>query len=118
MSMSSSVLQTDILAFLTSIQSEVQDMDELLEAIRQENHRAERYGQQNISELMEVSAYQWHLEQVEMKLKAPSLIRISFAPDGEKLQEPQTYEAKVEAVLLKLIMRIIRLDGHKKKENN
>jgi hypothetical protein len=114
--MSSSVLQADILAFLTSIRDEIHDLDSLLEAIRKENHRAELYGQRNISELMEISSYQWQLEQVEMKLKAPSLIKISFAPEGEKVRVPETEEEKVDALLLSLIMRMIRYDGQFGKE--
>ncbi|MBK0403104.1 hypothetical protein I5M27_08920 [Adhaeribacter sp. BT258] len=114
--MSSSVVQADILTFLTSIQDDIQDMDGLLEAIRQENQRAEIYGRQNIAELMEISAYQWQLEQVEMKLKAPSLIKITFIPEGEKVQTPKTEEEKIEAILLTLIMRIIRYNGLREKE--
>ena len=112
----SSVLQTDIIAFLSNLQHDVYDLDGLLDAIRTENRRAEIYGQQNISELMEISVYQWQLEQVEMKLKAPSLIRISFAQEGEPVQEPKSCEAKVEAILLQIIMKIIRNDGFIKKE--
>ncbi|MFC5270281.1 hypothetical protein [Adhaeribacter terreus] len=114
--MSSSVLQADILTFLTSIQNDIHDMEGLLDAIRQENRRAEIYGQQNISELMEISVYQWQLEQVEMKLKAPSLIKITFASEGEKVREPKTEEEKIEALLLNMIMRIIRYNGHLSKE--
>src|SRR5688500_19161232 len=50
----------------------VRSVDELLAAIRAENQRAEAYGQVNIPELMEVSAYQWQLEQLEMKLDRKS----------------------------------------------
>lgn len=114
--MSSSVVQADVLAFLTSIQNEIQDMDGLLEAIRRENRRAEIYGQENISDLMEISVYQWQLEQVEMKLKAPSLIKITFTPEGGKVAEPQTEEEKIEAALLNLILRIIRFNGLTDKE--
>ena len=116
--MSSSVEQADILTFLTSIQDDIQDMHGLLEAIRQENRRAEIYGQQNISDLMEISVYQLQLEQVEMKLKAPSLIKITFTPEGGEVREPRTEEEKIEAMLLNLIMRIIRLNGLVDKEKN
>src|SRR5690606_15334909 len=108
--MANSVLQADILYFLTSIQDSIYSLDDLLDAIRKENNRAERFGKENISELMEVSAYQWQLEQVEMKLKAPSLIQISFTPEGAKVREPATEEEKIEALLIKLIIRIIRLE--------
>ena len=106
-----SISQPDILNFLTRIEEEVHCLDELLNAVKEENRRAEVYGQQNISELMEISAYQWQLEQVEMKLKAPSLIKISFMQEGEKVREPQTEEERIEAFLLRLIMRIIRNNG-------
>lgn len=94
--------------FLNRIRPEVHDIDELLQAIRTENDRVELYGQQHLNELMEISAYQWQLEQVEMKLKAPSLISISFLPEGESLPQPESEEAKIETILLQMIMGFIR----------
>lgn len=98
----------NVLGFLDRIRPEVHDIDELLHAIRAENDRVELYGQQHLNELMEISAYQWQLEQVEMKLKAPSLITISFLPEGKNIPEPLSEEAKIETMLLQMIMGFIR----------
>lgn len=100
---------TDILNFLRDIKDHVRSIDELLAAIRGENQRAETYGQTHIPELMEVSAYQWQLEQLEMKLKAPSLIKISFEPEGAKLPVSplKSLEEEAEALLLEIVMRMI-----------
>jgi hypothetical protein len=98
----------NILQFLDQIRPHVHDIEELLQAIRIENDRVEIYGQQHLNELLEISAYQWQLEQVEMKLKAPSLITISFLPEGKSLTEPESEETKIEMVLLKMIMGFIR----------
>lgn len=97
----------EILDFLKNIKENVRSVDELLAAIRAENQRAEAYGQVNIPELMEVSAYQWQLEQLEMKLKAPSLIRISFSNDLAQTEGEKSLEVKAEEVLLGILMRLI-----------
>lgn len=99
--------QTDILDFLSGIKEDVRSIDDLLGAIRNENLRAETYGQHNIPELLEVSAYQWQLEQLEMKLKAPSLIKISFSPGGTALNKEKTLEEKAEEILLGIVMHMI-----------
>jgi hypothetical protein len=106
-----SLIKNDVLDFLTCIQDSVHSVDELLEALREENQRVEEYGQHHINRLMELSSYQWQLEQVEMKLKAPSLIKISFTPEGEAPRKPITNEDRIEAFLLSLIMRFIRENG-------
>jgi hypothetical protein len=98
----------NVLNFLERIGPDVHDVDELLHSIRAENDRVELYGQQHLNELLEISAYQWQLEQVEMKLKAPSLITISFLPEGETLPQPDSEEAKIETILLQMIMGFIR----------
>ncbi len=98
---------TDILVFLKNIKSNVQSIDELLTAIKSENQRAENYGQKNIHELMEVSAYQWQLEQLEMKLKAPSLIKISFTEQLSGTQKDKSLEESAEEILLNILMRLI-----------
>ena len=98
----------DILNFLKSIKENVGSVDELLSIIRTENQRAEAYGQANIPELLEVSAYQWQLEQLEMKLKAPSLIRISFSKGPVHHEEEKTLEEKAEELLLGILMHLIR----------
>ena len=98
---------TDILDFLKSIKENVKSIDELLEAIQSENQRAEIYGQAHIPELMEVSAYQWQLEQLEMKLKAPSLIKISFSNFSEPVEKEKTLEESAEELLLTILMRMI-----------
>ena len=105
------LIKTDVLDFLACIQEKVHSVDELLEALREENQRVEEYGRHHINRLMELSTYQWQLEQVEMKLKAPSLIRISFIKEGEASRKPATYDDKVEALLLSMIMRFIRENG-------
>lgn len=97
----------EILEFLKSIKENVRSVDELLAAIRAENQRAEAYGQSNIPELMEVSAYQWQLEQLEMKLKAPSLIKISFSQNPEQKSEEKSLEDQAEELLLAILMRLI-----------
>src|SRR5688572_5935382 len=97
----------EILDFLKNIKENVRSVDELLAAIRTENQRAEAYGQVNIPELMEVSAYQWQLEQLEMKLKAPSLIRISFSNELVQTEGEKSLEVKAEEVLLGILMRLI-----------
>ena len=99
--------QTDILGFLTGIKDDVRSIDDLLAAIRQENQRAEAYGLPNIPELMEVSAYQWQLEPLEMKLKAPSLIKISFSAGGTMVTKEKSLEEKAEELLLKVVMHLI-----------
>ena len=99
-------MQTDILAFLRSIQDAVNSVEELLQELRAENNRAEVYGQQNLEELMELSNYQWQLEQVEMKLKAPSLIRISFAEGWTP--RVLNHEEQVEALILDMIVKFTR----------
>ena len=99
--------QTDILDFLKRIKENVRSIDELLAVIRDENQLAEQYGQANIPELMEVSAYQWQLEQLEMKLKAPSLIRISFSKDPLQFEGEKSLEEKAEELLLGILMRLI-----------
>lgn len=97
----------EILDFLRNIKENVRSVDELLAAIRAENQRAEAYGQANIPELMEVSTYQYQLEQLEMKLKAPSLIRITFMQDTEYGQGEKSLEEKAEELLLGILMRLI-----------
>jgi hypothetical protein len=98
----------NVLEFLDRIRPEVNDINELLLAIRTENDRIELYGQQHLNELLEISAYQWQLEQLEMKLKAPSLITISFLPEGGPMHQPESEEAKIETKLLQMIMGFIR----------
>src|SRR6478735_1626916 len=99
--------QTDILGFLSGIKEDVRSIEDLLTAIRKENERAELYGQHNIPELLEVSAYQWQLEQLEMKLKAPSLIKISFTSGGAFINLEKTLEEKAEEILLGIVMHLI-----------
>ena len=98
---------TDILVFLKDIKPNVQSLEDLLVMIREENQRAEVYGQQHIPELMEVSAYQWQLEQLEMKLKAPSLIKITFSGDGQLNKAEKSLEENAEELLLAIVMRLI-----------
>ena|SRR6188768_1344769 len=98
--------QTDILDFLGRIKEKVRSIEDLLAVIRNENQRAEKYGQANIPELLEVSAYQWQLEQLEMKLKAPSLIKISFSKDHNQFEEEKSLEVKAEEMLLGILMRL------------
>ena len=100
---------TDILIFLRDIKDHVRSIEDLLVAIRAENQRAEVYGQANIPELMEVSAYQWQLEQLEMKLKAPSLIKITFLQDNavQPAKQTKSLEEEAEALLLEIVMRMI-----------
>jgi hypothetical protein len=98
---------TDILNFLKSIKDNVRNVEELLAAIRTENQRAEAYGQVHIPELMEVSAYQWQLEQLEMKLKAPSLIKISFSEESRQEGGEKKLEEKAEELLLGILMHLI-----------
>ncbi|KAA9345938.1 hypothetical protein [Adhaeribacter soli] len=102
------IKKVDVLAFLLEIKEKVHSVDELLDALQAENRRIEDYGQFNIDRLLEISTYQWQLEQVEMKLKAPSLIKITFAQEGEKTIQPKTEEEKIEALLIGLIMKFLR----------
>lgn len=99
--------QSDILGFLNGIKDEVRSIDDVLAAIRKENERAEEYGLHNIPELLEVSAYQWQLEQLEMKLKAPSLIKISFSPGDRVISKDKSLEEKAEEMLLGIVMHLI-----------
>jgi hypothetical protein len=102
------IKKVDVLAFLLDIKEKVHSVTELLDALQAENRRIEDYGQFNVERLLEISAYQWQLEQVEMKLKAPSLIKITFAKEGEKALQPKSEEEKIEAFLIGLIMKFVR----------
>jgi hypothetical protein len=108
---------SDILNFLRNIQPNVHTIEGLLTMIREENQRAELYGQQNIPELMEVSAYQWQLEQLEMKLKAPSLIKISFSSEPTDDKKVKTLEEEAEELLLAIVMRMISKGDLENKED-
>ena len=99
--------QSDILIFLKNIREHVRSVDDLLAAIRTENQRAETYGQSHIPELLEVSAYQWQLEQLEMKLKAPSLIKISFTSSQNDSAPSRSLEEEAEALMMGIILRLI-----------
>lgn len=109
---------SDILVFLKNIKENVRSIDDLLAAIREENQRAEVYGQTHIPELMEVSAYQYQLEQLEMKLKAPSLIKISFTPEEKPAGSDRSLEEKAEELLLGVVMRLISHNGVEQTEEN
>lgn len=105
------IYETDILDFLRKIGDSVHSIEELIIALRKENDSIEVFGKQNVDRLLEISTYQWQLEKVEMKLKAPSLIKIRFANEGEKPGQLLTEEDQIDALLLNLIMRFIRENG-------
>ena len=102
------IKKLDVLAFLSEIKEKVHSVDELLDALQEENKRIEDYGQVNIERLLEISNYQWQLEQIVMKLKAPSLIKITFAKEGENAIQPRTEDEKIEILLIGLIMKFVR----------
>jgi predicted nuclease with TOPRIM domain len=98
----------NILTFLEHVQHEVNSLEELLDAIRNENKRIRFYEEQHQSQLKEIIDYQKQLEKVEKKLNSPSPIKIRFLPEGARKDQPVSTDEKAEAFLLHLLLRFIR----------